>query len=81
MRGNMAITAWRRSCGTSATTPGGNTRRWREGLTPAALPTEGVTTVGASFYLTPNIVFKADYQWFTSTARSNRLQLGLGLNY
>ncbi|MFI4952619.1 MAG: hypothetical protein ACHP7M_05710, partial [Burkholderiales bacterium] len=52
-----------------------------EGLTPAALPTEGVTTVGASFYLTPNIVFKADYQWLHVDSQSNRLELGLGLNY
>jgi hypothetical protein len=51
------------------------------GLTPAALPTEGVTTFGASFYVTPNIVFKADYQWFTVARDQNRLQLGLGLNY
>ena len=52
-----------------------------EGLTPAALPTEGVFTVGASFYVTPNIVFKADYQWFRVDSQSDRFQLGLGLNF
>lgn len=52
-----------------------------EGLTPAALPTEGVTTLGASFYLTPNIVFKADYQWFRVDSQADRFQLGLGLNF
>jgi hypothetical protein len=50
-------------------------------LTPAPLPTEGVTTLGASLYVTPNIVFKADYQWFQVARDQNRLQLGLGLNY
>jgi hypothetical protein len=52
-----------------------------EGLTPAALPTEGVTTVGASFYVTPSIVFKADYQWFRTDNALDRFQLGLGLNF
>jgi hypothetical protein len=51
------------------------------GLTPESLPTEGVTTVGASFYLSPNIVFKADYQWFRVDSQSDRFQLGLGLNF
>lgn len=51
------------------------------GLTPAPLPTEGVTTLGASFFVSPNIVFKADYQWFDVARDQNRLQLGLGLNY
>jgi hypothetical protein len=52
-----------------------------EGLTPDALPTEGVTTVGASFFVTPNIVFKADYQWFQTNRDADRFQLGLGLNF
>ena len=52
-----------------------------EGLTPDALPTEGVTTVGASFFVTPNIVFKADYQWFSTNRDADRFQLGLGLNF
>ena len=52
-----------------------------EGLTPDALPTESVTTVGASFYITPNIVFKADYQWFQVNRDADRFQLGLGLNF
>jgi opacity protein-like surface antigen len=51
------------------------------GLTPGSLPNEGVTTLGASFYLTPNIVVKADYQWFSVDSQSNRFELGLGLNY
>jgi len=52
-----------------------------DNLTPAALPTEGVFTLGASFYLTPNIVVKADYQWFHVDTQSDRFQLGLGLNF
>jgi hypothetical protein len=51
------------------------------GLTPAALRTEGVATLGANFYLTPNIVFKADYQWFRTTNLYDRLQLGMGVNF
>jgi hypothetical protein len=52
-----------------------------EGLTPDALPTEGVTTFGASFFVTPNIVFKADYQWFQTNRDADRFQLGIGLNF
>ena len=52
-----------------------------EGLTPDALPTEGVTTLGASLFITPNIVFKADYQWFQTNRDADRFQLGLGLNF
>jgi hypothetical protein len=52
-----------------------------EGLTPEALPTEAVTTFGASFFVTPDIVFKADYQWFRTNRVADRLQLGLGLNF
>lgn len=52
-----------------------------DNFTPAALPTEGVFTLGASFYLSPNIVIKADYQWFHVDTQSDRFQLGLGLNF
>ena len=52
-----------------------------DGLTPEALPNENVTTLGASFFLSPNIVFKADYQWFRANRDADRLQLGLGLNF
>jgi hypothetical protein len=37
--------------------------------------------LGASFYITPNIVFKADYQWFQVNRDADRFQLGLGLNF
>jgi hypothetical protein len=52
-----------------------------QGLTPAALPTETVTTFGANFYVTPDIVLKADYQWVGSDHTADRFQLGLGLTY
>lgn len=51
------------------------------GITPSRLPTEGITTLGANFYVTPNIVFKADYQWFRTSNFYDRLQLGLGVNF
>jgi hypothetical protein len=51
------------------------------GITPSSLPTEGITTVGANFYVTPNIVFKADYQWFRTSNLYDRFQLGLGVNF
>jgi len=51
------------------------------GLTPDPLPTQKVTTLGANFYVTPNIVLKTDYQWFQSDSNANRFQLGVGFNY
>ncbi|MFO1312338.1 MAG: hypothetical protein U1F41_09770 [Burkholderiales bacterium] len=51
------------------------------GLTPDALPTQKVTTLGANFYVTPNIVLKTDYQWFATDSGANRFQLGVGFNY
>jgi hypothetical protein len=40
-----------------------------------------VWSVGANFYTTPHVVFKADYQWFNLNADFNRFDLGLGLNF
>lgn len=40
-----------------------------------------VFTTGVNFYVTPHIVFKADYQWFDMNKAFNRLDLGLGLNF
>ncbi|HEY4443108.1 MAG TPA: hypothetical protein VGN30_02405 [Steroidobacteraceae bacterium] len=40
-----------------------------------------VWTVGANFYTTPHVVFKADYQWFEVNGDFNRFDLGLGLNF
>lgn len=56
-----------------------------QGLTPKARPTEKVTTLGANVYLTPNVVFKVDYQFFTPSDSSlgydDRLNLGVGYMY
>ena len=51
------------------------------GLTVAARPTETVWTYGASFYLNPNLVFKADYQKFDVDDNNDRLNLGLGVEF
>jgi hypothetical protein len=40
-----------------------------------------VWTVGANFYVTPHIVFKADYQWFDLNNDFTRFDLGVGLAY
>ena len=40
-----------------------------------------VWTVGANFYTTPHVVFKADYQWYDLNRDFNRFDLGLGLNF
>jgi hypothetical protein len=38
-------------------------------------------SVGANFYTTPHVVFKADYQWFDLNRDFNRFDMGLGLNF
>jgi hypothetical protein len=40
-----------------------------------------VWTVGANFYVTPHLVFKADYQWFELNEDFTRFDLGLGLAF
>jgi len=40
-----------------------------------------VWTTGVNFYVTPHVVFKADYQWFDLNKAFNRFDLGLGLNF
>ncbi len=52
-----------------------------QGLGVAPTPTEQVWTIGADFYVTPNIVFKADYQQFRIDSTRNAFQLGFGLNF
>ena len=51
------------------------------GLTPSALPTEQVVTLGANFQVTPGIVVKADVQRFRENSDANRLNLGLGWSF
>jgi hypothetical protein len=56
-----------------------------QGLTPKPRPTEDVTTLGASLFLTPNVVFKLDYQFFGepdfALGYADRLNLGVGYMY
>ena len=40
-----------------------------------------VWTVGANFYTTPHVVFKADYQWFELNNDFTRFDLGVGLAF
>jgi hypothetical protein len=55
------------------------------GLGTPALPTQRVWTVGANYYLNPNVVFKIDYQDFKyddiSLGYGNRFDLGLGYQF
>lgn len=44
-------------------------------------PTESVVTYGASFFLTSNVVLKADYQKFDVDQSNDRFNLGLGLQF
>jgi cell division protein FtsB len=44
-------------------------------------PNDRVWTVGANFYLNPNVVLKADYQSFRNNRDFSRFDLGLGLNF
>jgi hypothetical protein len=46
-----------------------------------AIPRDTVDTVGANFYLTPNMVFKVDYQKFHNNTDFTRFDLGMGLQF
>ena len=51
------------------------------GLTPAAVRTERVITIGANFNIGSSIVLKADYQRFRENSDNNRFDLGLGWGF
>lgn len=48
---------------------------------PWPQPRDRVWTFGASFFLNPHLVFKADYQDFAVNSDFSRFDLGLGLSY
>jgi outer membrane murein-binding lipoprotein Lpp len=56
-----------------------------QGLTPTALDTETVTTLGTSLFLTSSVVFKLDYQFFSPSNAAlgyeDRVNLGVGYMY
>jgi hypothetical protein len=45
------------------------------------IPRDRVVTIGANFYLNPNVVLKADYQHFNQNTDFSRFDLGLGLAF
>jgi len=51
------------------------------GYDDSALPLETVQTIGANFYLNPNVVLKIDYQDFLWNDDADRLDLGMGLMF
>jgi len=51
------------------------------GLAPEIQPDTRVWTLGASFFLTPQVVFKADYQRFLNNSSLDSFNLGLGFNF
>ena len=75
---DYALTPWTRyewvnTAASFATVP--------EGLGVPTTPTQQIWTVGADFFVTPSIVFKADYQQFRFDSARNAFQLGFGLNF
>lgn len=46
-----------------------------------AVPHDKVGTIGANFYLNPNVVFKVDYQKFHDNSDFSRFDLGMGLQF
>jgi len=51
------------------------------GQAPWPQPNDRVWTAGANFYVTPNVVFKADYQRFEVNKDFTRIDVGMGLNF
>jgi len=75
---DYALTPWTRyewvnTAASFATVP--------EGLGVPTTPTQQIWTIGADFFVTPSIVFKADYQQFRFDSARNAFQLGFGLNF
>ena len=54
---------------------------WEVPPTGFPKPFDTVTTIGANYYLTPNVVFKVDYQHFLENSTFTRVDLGLGLAF
>lgn len=51
------------------------------GVTPATEPDNRVLTVGASFYLHPQVVLKLDSQRYFNNSQLDRVNFGLGFHY
>ncbi len=50
-------------------------------FTTFAIPHDTVGTIGANYYLNPNVVFKIDYQKFRVNSDFSRFDLGMGLQF
>jgi hypothetical protein len=51
------------------------------GLAPAIQPDTRTVTLGASYYLHPQVVIKADYQRYLNDSNLDRVNLGLGFDF
>jgi len=51
------------------------------GIAPATLPDARTLTVGANFYLHPQVVFKVDYMRFFDDSTRDRFNLGVGFDF
>jgi hypothetical protein len=51
------------------------------GLAPANDPDTKVWTVGASYYLHPQVVVKMDVQKYQNNSALDRFNMGLGFHY
>ena len=58
-----------------------NTGRSFDGSSNPGYKTEGITTLGANFNLTPTVVVKADVQRYKVVSDNNRFNLGLGFSF
>ncbi|HVZ44485.1 MAG TPA: hypothetical protein VHA82_11800 [Ramlibacter sp.] len=51
------------------------------GVIPAPLPATRTVTVGANYYLNPQVVFKVDYMRFVDDSTRDRFNLGVGFDF
>jgi hypothetical protein len=51
------------------------------GLAPAIDPDARVWTVGASYYLHPQVVFKVDTQRYLNNSALDKLNMGVGFHF
>ncbi len=58
-----------------------NTLSMPRGLAVDEAKTETINTLGASFYLNPQVVFKVDYQTFAEDDSRNSLNLAMGVAF
>jgi hypothetical protein len=52
-----------------------------EGVAPAIRPDTRTVTVGANYYLHPQVVLKMDYMRFLNDSTRDRFNLGVGFDF